>query len=138
MARELELRVPAVVEALIVSAGIVAHAAQKLRVTPQTVRRYIREFPECREAMHEAREMNCDLAETKLLQNIKAGKEASIFFYLKTIGKQRGYIEGREHSGPNGGPIVFEKQTIDVSKLTFAEMTAILAAMEPNDEDEQG
>jgi hypothetical protein len=31
-----------------------------------------------------------------LLENIKSKKESSIFFYLKTQGKQRGYVERQE------------------------------------------
>lgn len=34
-----------------------------------------------------------DIAESKLMNNILAGKEASVFFFLKTKGKKRGYIE---------------------------------------------
>lgn len=37
-----------------------------------------------------------DFVEGKLMQNISAGKEASIFFYLKTQAKDRGYIERTE------------------------------------------
>ena len=36
---------------------------------------------------------NLDLAESKLMKNILEGKEASVFFFLKTKGKSRGYIE---------------------------------------------
>lgn len=37
-----------------------------------------------------------DFVEGKLMQNISSGKEASIFFYLKTQAKDRGYIERTE------------------------------------------
>ena len=42
-----------------------------------------------------------DFAESKLFQNIGAGKEASIFFFLKCRAKDRGYIERMDiyHSG---------------------------------------
>lgn len=138
MSRETEHRPAFVAAALLQSAGIVAHAAEMLHVTPQTVRRYIREYPECREAVTEAREMNCDLAETKLLQNIKEGKEASVFFYLKTMGKSRGFIEGREISGPGGRPVEVETRTVDVTKLTFEQQKALLAAVVPDDETDPG
>lgn len=39
-----------------------------------------------------------DFAETKLMENIRDGKEASIFFFLKTRGKKRGYIETVENN----------------------------------------
>ena len=41
----------------------------------------------------EVRENRIDLAESKLQGNINAGREASIIFFLKTIGRERGYIE---------------------------------------------
>lgn len=37
-----------------------------------------------------------DIAETMLQKNVIAGKEASVFFFLKTKGKKRGYIERQE------------------------------------------
>lgn len=136
--RPLEFRPAIVAESLRISAGIVAHAAERLGCTTQTVRRYVREFPEVHDALVEAREMNLDLAETQLLKNVKAGKEASVFFLLKTLGKARGYVEGREVSGPNGGPVQYqERTTIDVSKLSHDEKMALLAAVvDPDATDE--
>ena len=36
-----------------------------------------------------------DLCETKLMQQINEGNLTAIIFFLKTKGKQRGYIEGQ-------------------------------------------
>jgi hypothetical protein len=38
-----------------------------------------------------------DYAESQLIKNIKDGKETSLIFYLKTKGKNRGYIERIEN-----------------------------------------
>ena len=46
-----------------------------------------------------------DFAESALHDNIKNGKEASIIFYLKTKGKNRGYVERQEITGKEGEPI---------------------------------
>lgn len=51
-----------------------------------------------REAVEYAQEELLDFAETKLQQNISEGKESSIFFFLKTKGKKRGYIETAEQN----------------------------------------
>ena len=49
---------------------------------------------ECfREKLEICKEEMIDLAETALLQKIKKGDTISIIFFLKTIGKRRGYIE---------------------------------------------
>lgn len=49
-------------------------------------------------AIDDEQESLIDLAETKLQQNIMEGKEQSIFFFLKTKGKHRGYIETVENN----------------------------------------
>ena len=41
----------------------------------------------------EPKEMLVDLAEDSLVKNIKAGSTPEILFLLKTLGKDRGYIE---------------------------------------------
>ncbi len=48
------------------------------------------------ENVHNQKEEQIDYAESKLILNIKDKKEASIFFYLKTQAKHRGYIEKQE------------------------------------------
>lgn len=47
--------------------------------------------------VEENTESTIDYVESKLIQNIGKNKEASIFFYLKTKGKHRGYIERTEN-----------------------------------------
>lgn len=55
--------------------------------------KWLDEQPDFRDAIEDAREALVDLAETKLQQNIMEGRELSIFFFLKTQGKKRGYVE---------------------------------------------
>lgn len=45
------------------------------------------------------------LAGGKLLENVMSGKESSIHFVLRTLGDPGQYVERRELTGPNGGPI---------------------------------
>ena len=54
----------------------------------------------------EGLERRLDFAESKLDENIAAGKEASIFFLLKTLGKNRGYTDRQEISGPDCTPVL--------------------------------
>ena len=44
----------------------------------------------------DAQESLIDLAESKLVENIKENDNTSIIFFLKTKGKKRGYIEKQE------------------------------------------
>ncbi len=43
-----------------------------------------------------------DLAESKLMENIKKGATPELIFYLKTKGKKRGYVERQEITGTEG------------------------------------
>jgi hypothetical protein len=81
--------------------GFVTYAAKRLGISRVQLHRIINKHPTVKEALIDAREATKDLAESELLKNIKAGKEASIFFYLKTQAQDRHYIEKQqvEHSG---------------------------------------
>lgn len=85
-----------VVAALQQSGGIMAHAARKLGLDRSTLHKRIHENQNLKDALDEAKETNLDVAETKLMQAINKGELAAVFFYLKTQGKRRGYIERHE------------------------------------------
>lgn len=62
--------------------------------------------PELWDMIQEQRAELVDIAESMLLKNVKAGREASVFFTLKTLGKDRGYVERQENVvSTEGGPI---------------------------------
>ena len=85
-----------VVAALQQSGGIMAHAARKLGLDRSTLHTRIHNSQSLMDAMVEAKETNLDVAETKLMKAVNDGELAAIFFYLKTQGKRRGYIERHE------------------------------------------
>ena len=78
-------------EALRNSMGMVYEAAKKCKITPQTHYRWLQDDAEYAEQVKEINEANLDLAESKLLQNIKAGNQQAIMYYLNNKGKSRGY-----------------------------------------------
>ena len=82
-----------VVEALDLSRGLVFLAAQALGCHPQTVRNYARRYARVREALEENRGRLVDLAEQKLAEAVEAGKHWAVVLTLKTLGKDRGYVE---------------------------------------------
>ena len=49
--------------------------------------------PKFREAIEDAEESNIDMVETKLKQAILNNDMTAIIFFLKTMGKKRGYVE---------------------------------------------
>ncbi len=90
-----------IIRALEATAGMVTYAAKKLDVSYVSLWKWIKKSTELQQALHSIKESHIDLAETKLLQNVKNGDPSSIFFYLKCKAKDRGYVEKQqiEHSG---------------------------------------
>ena len=68
------------------------------------------------QAVEEIQEGLIDLAESKLLENIKSGKTNEILFYLRTKGKYRGYVERQEITGADGIPNNFQVEIIRSDK----------------------
>ena len=78
------------------NAGNVSAACKAVGITRKTYYNWRDADDEFREAADDILESEIDFAESMLRKNVKAGKERSIEFYLKTIGKKRGYIERQE------------------------------------------
>jgi transposase-like protein len=87
----------------------IAAVCDAVNIPRDTLYQWRKKDPEFERELTEAKvktlSNGLDVAETHLMKNIKADKEASIFFFLKTRGKDRGYVERSEFSGPNGGPM---------------------------------
>lgn len=83
------------------SAGIYSTIARRLDCDWHTAKRYVEMYEETKTMYDAENESTLDLAESMLLKNIQEQDPASIFFYLKTKGKKRGYVEKvqTEHSG---------------------------------------
>lgn len=94
-----------VAKAITEASGILTAAARILGCSRTTVHRYVNQYATVKAAYEEANESMIDFAEQQLFKNIKAGKEASIFFFLKTKAKHRGYVERAELTGKDGGAI---------------------------------
>ena len=91
----------ALVEALTKTLGIVTPACEMVGICRATFYKYINTDPEFKNAVKDIDEITLDFVESKLFKLIKDGNPAGIFFYLKTKGKSRGYIEttNYDHSG---------------------------------------
>lgn len=85
-----------VAQAIKKSRGILTGAAQALGCSRQTVDNYIKKYKTVKDAYAEARETTIDFVETKLLKNIDSGDTTAMIFFLKTIGRNRGYVERQE------------------------------------------
>lgn len=86
----------AMIDALVISHGIVYDACMMVGISRQCHYSYYKNDDYYRELVDGIKEVALDFVEGKLMDNIEKGYEASILFYLKCIGKKRGYIEVKE------------------------------------------
>ena len=79
--------------------------ATMLGVTWQTVDNYSKRWQSVRDALLNKRRELVDLGEVSLRRAIVAGEPYAVGLVLKTLGKDLGYTERTEVSGPDGGPL---------------------------------
>ena len=116
-----------VAEALRLSAGIQSLAAKRLKCDRKTVSNYIKAHPSLAALIEEIVEESLDLAEGQLLKSIGEGDKTAIIFYLKTKGKQRGYIERGELTGKDGGAVAIKQEDIDAGREKLISAFAVLS-----------
>lgn len=76
--------------------GNLSGVARGFHVSRATLDGYVREHPDIRTAVDEARETMLDMAESSLYRRVLAGEGWAVMFFLKTQGRKRGYIERGE------------------------------------------
>jgi len=91
-----------VVAAIQASKGMVYNAARILRCTPQTVRNYAKRYKSVQQAIDNERGLFLDKCEMALADAVKDREPWAVCFALKTLGKQRGYVERHEVTGKDG------------------------------------
>jgi hypothetical protein len=82
-----------IIAALTKSKGMVYLAAKRLHCDVDTILNYCKRYPAVERVKQAQRGEMVDLAEMKLYESIKHGEAWGIAFCLKTIGKDRGYVE---------------------------------------------
>lgn len=103
------LKITEIEAVLRAKAGNMSQAARALGVTRQAIQARVRKSEYLRSVVEAEREGLVDLAESVIRRNIERGDVASTIFVLKTLGKNRGYVERFEQTGANGGPIQTEE-----------------------------
>jgi hypothetical protein len=91
-----------IVKAIRKAAGMVSVAARALGCDTQTIYNRMKDVPDVKRAVDDARDDLLDRAESKLLEEIEKNNITAIIFALKTVGKSRGYIERQEITTPDG------------------------------------
>jgi hypothetical protein len=105
MARKQQYTVAQVIAALRKNKGMVFVTAKQLKCTPETIQNYCKRYPTVQAAKDAERGEMVDTAELKLWQSIQNGEAWGITLALKTIGKDRGYVERTEQTGKDGAPL---------------------------------
>jgi len=88
----------AMLEALEKSLGVVTSACKAVDISRETHYRWMREDENYKQAVDDLANVALDFAESQLHKQIKGGNPTATIFYLKTKGKNRGYIERQEIS----------------------------------------
>jgi hypothetical protein len=83
----------AVADALTAAKGMVTIAARQLNCDVDTVLNYCKRYAMCEKAKKGARDEVLDETELRLFAAIRRDEPWAISFYLKTIGRSRGYGE---------------------------------------------
>ncbi|MFT6075146.1 MAG: hypothetical protein ACJAZ1_002071 [Yoonia sp.] len=124
-----KLNPDAVIAALDAVGGIKTAAAEMLGVARSTLYLFIAANPDVEKTIAEIEEKIVDLAEGKMLTSLKAGDGQMIRWFLERKGRSRGYSTRNEITGPDGGAVVVESPTFDVSNLSLEALKEVRAAM---------
>tara|TARA_R100000951_G_scaffold114462_1_gene119393 strand:- start:1211 stop:1591 length:381 start_codon:yes stop_codon:yes gene_type:complete len=86
----------AMIEALEKSLGIVTTACKKVGIARDTHYRWYREDDEYKKQVDDISNVVLDFAESQLHLQIQKENTSATIFFLKTKGKERGYVEKKE------------------------------------------
>jgi hypothetical protein len=99
-------RKEAMIKALEKTLGVVSSACKIVGISRETHYQWMKQDGQYKKEVEFCADLVLDFAETALHKNIKEGREISTIFFLKTKGKNRGYIEKQDidmnhsHTGP--------------------------------------
>ena len=97
-----DIKKEAMIEALESSLGVVTTAANLAGIHRDTHYDWMKKDPEYADRVMNIENRALDFAESKLHKLIERGNVAATIFYLKTKGKNRGYVERQEHEFGQG------------------------------------
>ncbi len=109
-----------ILDALEKTGGLIKPAASRLGVARNTLYTWIQNSKELTDGLLSIRDGMVDMAEGALFKQVSEDNTTAIIFMLKTLGKERGYIEHKQ-------------ERVDDSKLTIE---IIKIKRDETDEDE--
>lgn len=89
----------ALVQAMEKSLGVVTTACKSVGCDRSTFYEYYKKDEDFKSRIDELKNLTLDFAESQLHKKMQKGDTTAIIFFLKTKGRERGYIEKIEHAG---------------------------------------
>ena len=83
-------------KAILTSGGMITHVARRLNLSTRLVKRVFEKYKSLGQMFEEYREAMLDEVEMLLINKIRSGEKGdtlAMIFYLKCVGKERGYID---------------------------------------------
>lgn len=102
-----------IIETLKKCRGLLYLAANILGVPHATLAYRINNTPELLESMKDQRGKTLDLAEAKLMQAVDKGEQWAITMLLRTLGRERGYVERQEVSNVTTVKLQIVEEIVD-------------------------
>jgi len=94
--KKTKLAKKAMIQALESNLGVVTISANAVGISRKTHYSWMNKDEDYKDEVDSIRGVALDFVETKLFKKIKDEDTASIIFYLKTQGRNRGYVERQE------------------------------------------
>jgi len=88
--------------------GNITATSRRMKVTRKAIYDAVQRY-DLQSVLDECREELLDAAEGALHTLVRDGHASSVFFLLRTQGRDRGYNERIESTGLNGGPIAIQQ-----------------------------
>lgn len=96
MTNKTEHHKKAILDALEKSLGVVTTACKSTGIGRTTFYQWMKDDSEFKKLVEDIKDIALDFAESQLHKQIGDGSTAATIFYLKTKGKNRGYVERQE------------------------------------------
>ena len=97
----------------------------KQKVSWDTVKKWLGQYPECETAIMAEKEAMLDLAENNVFKELSRGDASMSKWYLKMKGQDRGYIETQEIKMGNNDPLNINLNTQSAEDLKSSSMVEV-------------
>lgn len=111
--KEIEYRKSLIVKLYAKKVGNISSLCREAEISRKTYYEWLENDEAFREKIFEAKESLKDFLESKFFENVAAGKEQSILFGLRTIAKDRGWVE-QQHIHHSGSAVPITGITVEI------------------------